>query len=50
MPTWAKMLGDRSIRGEKAPGMIGRFEALHATLALTRRPMGVLTPVVEIPP
>jgi hypothetical protein len=28
--------------------MAGRFELLHAILALTRRPMGVLTSVIEI--
>ena len=28
--------------------MAERFEPLHATLALARRPMGVLTPVVQM--
>jgi hypothetical protein len=36
------------IRRQKALGLNGGFEPLHATLALTRRSMGVLTPVVEL--
>ena len=48
MPSRAEMLGDGTICRQKALGMTGGFEPLHATLALTRRSMGVLTPVVEI--
>src|SRR5262249_38244852 len=44
----AEMLGNRTICGEKPLRMAGRFEPLHATLALARRPMGVLTPVVQM--
>ena len=48
MPSRAEVLGDGTICRQKALGMTGGFEPLHATLALTRRSMGVLTPVVEI--
>ena len=48
MPSWSEVLGDRSIRGQKTLGMPGGFEPLHVILALTRRPMRVLTPVIEI--
>src|SRR5262245_27268382 len=48
MPSWSKVLGNGSIRREKALGMTGRFEPLHATLPLARRPMGVLTPIIEV--
>ncbi len=48
MPSRSKVLGDRTVRGEKPLRMAGRFESLHAKLALTRWPMGVLTPVIEI--
>ena len=49
MPPRPEVLGDRAVRRQKALGMTRRFEALHAPLALTRRPMPVFTPVVEIP-
>jgi hypothetical protein len=48
MPSRAEALGNGTIRGQKALGMTGGFEPWHATLGLTRRPMGVLTPFVEI--
>jgi hypothetical protein len=41
------MWGDRSIRGEKALGMTGRCEPLHAPLALVRRAMRVLTAIMQ---
>src|SRR5262249_4722844 len=41
-------VGRWSIRRQKTLGMPGRFEALHAPLALTRRPMRVFTPVIEV--
>ena len=49
MPPWSEVLGNRSIRRQKTLGMAGRFEPLHPILALPRRPMRVLTPVIEIP-
>src|ERR671924_1644815 len=48
MPPGSEVLGNGSIRREKALGMTGRFEPLHATLPLPRGPMGVLTPVIEV--
>src|SRR5499427_6641661 len=48
MPSGAKVLGNRAIRGQEALGMPGGLEPLHAMLPLARRPMGVLTPVIEI--
>ena len=48
MPSWSEVLGDRAIRRQKTLGMPGGFEALHAPLALTRRPMRVFTPVLEV--
>jgi hypothetical protein len=48
MPSRAEVLGNRTIRRQKALGVAGGFEPLPATLALTRRPMRVLTPVVEV--
>jgi hypothetical protein len=47
MPTWSKVLGNRSIRGEKALGVAWRFEPLHAPLPLARGLMRVLRTVVE---
>ncbi len=49
MLPWPEVLGDGAVRSEEALGMTRRFEALHAPLALTRRPMRVLTAVIEIP-
>jgi hypothetical protein len=46
MPPGPNVLGNGSIRRQKTLGMAGRFEPLHAPLALTRRPMRVLTPIV----
>ena len=44
----AMPLGNRSIRRQKTLGMAGRFEPLHATLPLARRPMRVFTAVIQI--
>src|SRR5262245_36106404 len=48
MPSWSEVLGNRSIRGQKSLDMPGGFEPLHATLALPRRPMRALTPIIEV--
>ena len=48
MASGLEVVGDRSVRRQKALGMPGRGEPLHTTLALTRGPMRVLTAVVEI--
>jgi hypothetical protein len=48
MPSRAEVLGNGTIRRQKALGMTGGFEPLHATLTLTRRPMRILTPVIEV--
>src|SRR5262245_19851101 len=48
MSPGAKVLGDGAIRGQKTLGMAGGFEPLHALLPLSRRPMRVLTAVVQI--
>ena len=47
MPLGSEVLGDGAIRREKALGMTGGFEPLHATLPLTRWAMRVLTPIIE---
>jgi hypothetical protein len=48
MPPASEVLGNGAIRRQKALGMTRGFEPLHATLALARRPMRVLAPVIEI--
>jgi hypothetical protein len=48
MPPGSKVLGDGSISRQKPLGKIRRFEPPHATLALTRRAMRVLTAVIEV--
>jgi hypothetical protein len=47
MPLRAAVLGSETIRRRKAPGMTGGFAPLDATLASTRRPRRVLTPLVK---
>src|SRR2546426_12763963 len=47
MASWSDVVGNRAIRGQKALGVTGRLQRVHALLALTRRSMRVLTPVVE---
>ena len=49
MPSGSEVLGNGAIRRQKTLGMPGGLEPLHAILALTRRPMRVFTPVIEIP-
>src|SRR5437879_4242450 len=48
MPSGAEVVGNGPIRGQQALGMPRRLKPLHATLPLTRGPMGILTPVVQI--
>jgi hypothetical protein len=48
MPSRSEGLGHGFIRRQKPLGMAGRFEPLHASLALTRRPMRVLTPIIAV--
>jgi hypothetical protein len=48
MPPGSEVLGNESIRRQNTLGMTRGFEPLHATLALARRPMRVLAPVMEI--
>ena len=42
MPSWSEVLGNGSIGRQKTLGMAERFEPLHATLPLARRPMRIL--------
>ena len=49
MPPWTKMLGDRTIGGEKPLRVARGLEPLHAPLPLTRRLMRVLSAIIEIP-
>src|SRR5262245_2260918 len=48
MPSWSEVLGNRTIRGQKALGMTRRLEPLHAIFALPRGPVRVLAAVIEI--
>ena len=48
MPSWSEVLGNGAVGREEALSMPRGFEPLHVVLALTRWPMGVLTPVVEV--
>jgi len=48
MASGLEVVGDRSVRRQKALGMPGRGEPLHTTLALTRGPMRVLTAVMPL--
>jgi hypothetical protein len=48
MPARTEVLGDGTIRGEKALGMPRRFEALHTSLALSRRLVGVLSAIIQV--
>src|SRR5919202_6605816 len=47
MPPWSKVLGDRTVRGEKPLRMAGGFEPLHAIFSLACGAMRVLTAVIE---
>src|SRR5262250_3744534 len=48
MPSGSKVLGDRTIGRQEALRMTCGLKPLHTALALTCRPMGVLTPIIEI--
>src|SRR5215813_13901316 len=48
MPSRSEVLGNGSIRRQKALGMTRRFKPLHAMFSLTCGAMRVLTAVVEI--
>src|SRR5262245_47353310 len=48
MPSRAKVLGNRTIRGQKALGMSRRLKPLHAIFSLACRAMRILTPVIEV--
>src|SRR5215813_12314692 len=48
MPSGAEVLGDRTIGRQEALRMTCGLKPLHTALALTCRPMGVLTPIIEI--
>src|SRR5262252_6045815 len=48
MPSGSKVLGNRSVRRQKALSMTRRLQPLHTILTLTRGTMGMLTPVVQI--
>ena len=48
MPSWSEVLGNRTIRGQKALGMPRRLEPLHAIFALACGAMRVLTAVIEV--
>jgi len=48
MASGLEVVGDRSVRRQKALGMPGRGEPLHTTLALTRGPMRVLTALMHL--
>ena len=48
MPSGSEVLGNGSIRGQKALGMPRRLKPLHAPFPLACGPMRVLTPVVQI--
>ena len=48
MPSWSEVLGNRTIRGQKALGMPRRLEPLHAILALACGAMGVLAAIIEV--
>jgi hypothetical protein len=41
-------LGNGSVSGEKSLGVTRRFASLHPALALPRRAMRILTPVIEV--
>ena len=47
MPSWAEVLGNGAIRGQKALGMSCGLAPLPAIFALPRRPMRILTAVVQ---
>src|SRR4029453_593935 len=48
MPSGSEVLGNGPIGRQKTLGMPRGFEPLHAILTLPRRPMRILTPVIQI--
>src|SRR5215831_6908493 len=48
MPSGSEVLDDRTIGRQEALCMTCGLKPLHTALALTCRPMGVLTPIIEI--
>ena len=48
MPAWPEVVGNGAVSREETLRMPGGCAPLHVVLALPRRTMGVLTPVVEI--
>jgi hypothetical protein len=48
MPAWPDVVGNGAVSREETLRMPGGFEPLHVVLALPRRTMGVLTPVIQI--
>jgi hypothetical protein len=46
--SWADVLGDGSVRREKALGVPGGFEPLHPPLPLARGLMRMLRPIVQV--
>jgi hypothetical protein len=48
MTSWSEMLGDGTIRGEKALGVARRLKPLHAPFPLAGGLVGVLCAVVEV--
>ena len=47
MPSRSEVVGNGTIRGQKALSMTRRLQPLHTILTLTRGTMGMLTPVVQ---
>src|SRR5262245_24319864 len=48
MPSWSEVLGNRTIRGQKALGVPRRLEPVHAICTLLRRPVRVLAAIIEV--
>ena len=48
MPPGSDVLGNEAIRRQKPLSMPRGFEPLHAILPMARRPVRVLTPVIEV--
>jgi hypothetical protein len=49
MPSWTKMLGDRTRGGKESLGLAWGLKPLHAPLPLTGGLRGVLRSIVQIP-
>src|SRR5262245_45186614 len=48
MPSWAEVVGNRTIRGQQALSVPRRLEPLHAICTLPRRPVRVLAALIEV--